>query len=93
VADYALAHLVQARLGLGDADAAAAITTFDGQLVAATRGASHVPGSSVAGLAPFTRFLPAREHGLWAGEGLRPGEQQAARWPRLRCSSPYGSRH
>jgi PAS domain S-box-containing protein len=63
---------------LGDDDAAAAITTFDGQLVAATRGVSHVPGSSVAGLAPFTRFLPAREHGLWAGEGLRPGEQQAA---------------
>ena len=66
------------QVSLGDDDAAAAITTFDGQLVAATRGVPLVPGTSVAQLAPFTLFLPAREHGGWSGAGLRQGEQQAA---------------
>jgi PAS domain S-box-containing protein len=72
----AFATFQQASLGADDA--AAAVTTFDGQLIAGTRGVPQEPGASVADLAPFARFLPAREHAHWAGAALRPGEQRAA---------------
>jgi len=63
---------------LADADAAAGLLTYDGQLIGATGGVNRRAGESLATLPPFTHFLPAREHGDWVGAGLREGEQRAA---------------
>ncbi|MFZ2987158.1 ATP-binding protein [Ideonella sp.] len=66
------------QLTLDDTDAAAALMSYDGRLIAATAGVDRVEGDSLGGLPPFTRFLPRIEHARWIGEGLRGGSQIAA---------------
>jgi PAS domain S-box-containing protein len=58
--------------------AAAALATYDGRLIAGTDTVMRPAGASLKELPPFSRFLPAREHGTWVGEGLREGTQLAA---------------
>jgi PAS domain S-box-containing protein len=72
----AFANAQQVRLD--NPAAAAALLGWDGRLVAATAGVPHAEGAPLAGLPPFTDFLPARESGHWVGTGLRPGLQLAA---------------
>ncbi len=63
---------------LADEHMAAALLSYDGRLLTATRGVPAEPGASLAALAPFQRFLPRQEHGSWLGDGLRPGATQIA---------------
>jgi PAS domain S-box-containing protein len=72
----AFANAQQTRLD--DPTAAAAVTTYDGTLVAATAEVPQAIGQRVAQLSPFTQFLPRLESGLWVGAGLRPGVQHGA---------------
>ncbi|KPF50336.1 hypothetical protein IP87_10625 [beta proteobacterium AAP121] len=58
--------------------AAAALVTYDGRLIAGTDTVARPAGADLRALAPFSQFLPAREHGAWIGEGLREGTQLAA---------------
>ena len=67
---------------------ASGLLAWDGVLLAATTGVERTQGDVLAGLPPFTQFLPGREHGQWIGASLRPGNQIAAfrasgRWPLL----------
>lgn len=63
---------------LADEKAAAALLTYDGRVLAATRSSGQEIGRDRAALPPFRRFLPATEHGAWVGDGLRPQAQIAA---------------
>jgi PAS domain S-box-containing protein len=63
---------------LGDDRAAAALVDYAGRFIGGTAGIVRRVGEGLEALAPFTSFLPAREHGRWQGPGLRDGEQLAA---------------
>lgn len=63
---------------LGDAASAAALLSYDGRLVAATKNVPVVPGTLLTALPPHAQFLPQLEHGRWAGAGLRAGGQLAS---------------
>ncbi len=63
---------------LDDERMASALLTFEGRLLAATRGVARASGEPLGSLAPFTRFLPSRENGSWDGTGLRAGGQIAS---------------
>jgi PAS domain S-box-containing protein len=63
---------------LNDERMAAALLDYGGTLLAATRNVAPLPGAKLAGLAPFSQFLPDRESGDWIGTGLRTGAQIAA---------------
>lgn len=63
---------------LDDPTAAAALLDYRSRLIAATSGVPHPVGADLTGLPPFTQFLPQREFGHWAGNGLRPEAQMAA---------------
>ncbi len=65
-------------LTLNDPLGAAALTTYEGTVLAATSTAGVANAERVADRAPFARFLPRLEHGVWVGPGLRPGTQVAA---------------
>ncbi len=71
---------------LDDERMASALLGYDGRLLAATQGVAADPGVALAGLAPFARFLPQREHASWSGPGLRSEGQIASfrvsrNWP------------
>jgi PAS domain S-box-containing protein len=57
---------------------AAALSTYDGALVSATPGVPRAAGDELRALPAWTEFLPAREFGVWRGDGLRPGVQHVA---------------
>ena len=63
---------------LDDERMGAALLGYDGRLLAATQGVRAEPGTRMAGLAPFARFLPQQEHGSWMGPGLRSEGQIAS---------------
>jgi PAS domain S-box-containing protein len=71
---------------MNDAAAAAALLTYEGRFITATPDVEHATDAALATLAPFSVFLPAREHGSWRGQGLRPGTQIGAF--RLSASRP-----
>ena len=82
----ALANFQQ--ITLADERMAAALLGWDGQLVAGTAGVARPDGRSLASMAPFAQFLPARESGSWTGPALRDGKQIASfrvsrNWPLL----------
>lgn len=57
---------------LSDPSAAAALTTYEGAVLAATSSSGLAPGQDLSRLPPFRQFLPSIEHRSWQGEGLRP---------------------
>lgn len=63
---------------LNDPQAAAALTTFVGVALAATRSAGVSAGQDLSSRPPFRDFLPRIEHRGWTGVGLRPDAQIAA---------------
>jgi PAS domain S-box-containing protein len=63
---------------LDDPLGAAALTTYEGVVVASTPTAGLISTQSVADRAPFVTYLPRLEHGVWVGPGLRAGVQVAA---------------
>ena len=63
---------------LGDADAAAALLSYDGRFIAGTSGVSREIDADLTSLPPFATFLPEREFGHWTGVGLRDGQQMGA---------------
>jgi PAS domain S-box-containing protein len=65
-------------LTLNDPLAAAALTTYEGTVLASTATAGVAPAQSVADRVPFVGFLPRLESGVWVGAGLRPDAQVAA---------------
>ncbi len=65
-------------LTLNDPLGAAALTTYEGRVLASTSTAGLASAQSVADREPFVRFLPRLEHGVWVGPGLRPQSQVAA---------------
>ena len=65
-------------LTLNDPLGAAALTTYEGTVLASTPTAGLASAQSVADRAPFVQFLPRLEHGVWVGPGLRPQSQVAA---------------
>ena len=65
-------------LTLNDPSGAAALTTYEGTVLAATPTAALSGAQSVADRTPFVSFLPRLEHGVWVGPGLRPDVQVAA---------------
>jgi PAS domain S-box-containing protein len=64
------------RLTLNDAESAAVLATYAGQVLVAT--SDLAPGSSLAALPVFKSFLPQREHASYVGAGVRAGEQVLA---------------
>ena len=63
---------------LNDEQSASALLSYDGRLIAATGQTTPPAGTDFRALAPFSEFLPSKEHGAWIGAGLRPGEQVGA---------------
>ncbi|MBL8276792.1 MAG: PAS domain S-box protein [Pelomonas sp.] len=67
------------QLTLNDARAAAALVRLDGQLLAVTDSAEHLPGDRIASLSapdsPLERVRAGTEHGRWMGPGLRASDQ------------------
>ena len=59
---------------LGDRGGAAMLTTFSGQVLAATPGTRLMPGDSVQTLPVFAEYLPRIEHGSFVGKGSRDGD-------------------
>lgn len=57
---------------------AAALASYDGDLIASTTGVTRAIGSSIRALTPFRKALPRIEHGEWEGSGLRDGAQFVA---------------
>ncbi len=55
---------------LGDAAVRSAVLGFDGQVIAASSSSRTAPGAHVRRLAPLVDFLPRREQGSYAGEGI-----------------------
>lgn len=64
---------------LHDDGRSAAMMSYDGQVLAATRSSGLSSNGRRAGLAPFSRFLPADvDQATWTGEGLRGNGRIAA---------------
>lgn len=57
-------------LTLDDDRLAAALVTYDGQILAATRSVPRAPGDQATTLAVFQRYLPRVEHGRYVAPGL-----------------------
>jgi PAS domain S-box-containing protein len=71
---------------LDDDRMASALLSYDGRLLAATKGVTRAPSEPLTALPPFAAFLPARENGSWEGPGLRAETQIASfrvsrNWP------------
>ena len=71
---------------IGDAANRSALLSFDGQLLVAGLDVPIEPGARPSGLIPFSRFLPAREHGTYIDTGLDGARSISAfrtlrRWP------------
>lgn len=63
---------------LADAKGAALLSSFDGQLLAASESVSQEPGTRLSHHPVFAQWLPAREHGSYVGLGAMSGTQVVA---------------
>jgi PAS domain S-box-containing protein len=63
---------------LNDPDAAAALVSYEGRLIASTRSSNRSVMDKLAHLPPFTQYLPAVEGASWEGAGMREGRQIGA---------------
>jgi len=68
----------QLELTVADRLGGAALTGFDGTLLAATASVPVAPGSVLAKHPVFRDYLPAREHASYAGQGVRGDPQLVA---------------
>ncbi|BEU96025.1 PAS domain S-box protein [Acidovorax sp. DW039] len=51
------------------------ITTYRGTVLAGSEGGAKLVGTSVGSIPVFTSFLPAREHGIYVGQGALGSQQ------------------
>jgi len=72
----ALATYQQA--AMADVSGVALLSSYSGQLLAVTQDSTLEPGASLASHPIFREWLPAREHGRYAGQGAMQGERLVA---------------
>ena len=63
---------------LADEEAAAALTTYDAEILAATPSLGKMAGERMSEHPVFRQYLPSIEHSGYRGLGVRPGEQIVA---------------
>jgi PAS domain S-box-containing protein len=68
----------QLELTVADRLGGAALTSFDGMLLAATASLPIAPGAVLGQHPVFRDYLPSREHATYLGAGVRPDEQLVA---------------